>query len=327
MLIQGPNLKGRRLSSLNFELHMGVHKIERTDSYKYLGIIIDEKLNWKLQITKLCSKLSSVCGVISKVRHYLDRSSLLLIYHSLFDSRLRYGILGWGSASDQYMSKLRVLQNRTIRFITFSSFRASAAPLFSALKILPLDEQFLVSKKVFMHSLHYKSLPFTLSMYCQKPEHRYSTRYKTAGNYVLPCPTTNRGQRSIKFTGPKAWAEVPNHLKEIAFRKPFSKKLKEHTLCTIFEEMPPKKKHTNRKNELEQLNLSTLFDTDDEDVEFFGFDSPEIIEHISFQELQEIFSSTGDEENFPGFGNTSNDSDLNAIFQNESSTDEFFGFV
>ena len=36
----------------------------------------DDKLNWDLQISKLCSKLSSVCGVlISKVRHYLDRIS------------------------------------------------------------------------------------------------------------------------------------------------------------------------------------------------------------------------------------------------------------
>ena len=170
----------------------------------------------------------------------------------------------------------------------FSSFRASAAPLYSALKILPLDETLSLSKKVFMHSLHHKSLPFALSMYCEKPEHRYSTRYKTAGNYVLPCPTTNRGQCSIKFTGPKGWAEVPNPLKEIAFRKPFSKKLKEHILATIFEEMPPKKKRTKQEDEFEQLNLSTLFETDDENEEFFGFVLAEIREHDSSQELRKI---------------------------------------
>ena len=106
----------------NFKLLMGTHQIEKTNSYKYLGIIVDDNLNWKLQINKMCSKLSSVCGVISKVRHYLNRSSLILIYHSLFDSRLRYGILAWGTASEQYLSKLRVLQNRTIRFIMFSPF-------------------------------------------------------------------------------------------------------------------------------------------------------------------------------------------------------------
>ena len=31
-----------------------------------------------LEIDKLCSKLASVCGIISKVRHILDRNSLLI---------------------------------------------------------------------------------------------------------------------------------------------------------------------------------------------------------------------------------------------------------
>ena len=182
------------------------------------------KLNWDIQVKKLCSKLSSVCGVISKVRHYLDREALMLIYNSLFDSRLRYGILAWGTMSEQKISKLRSLQNRVVRFITFSSFRTSVAPLYATLKILPLNEILFMQKSIFMHSIHYKSLPFALQSYCEQPEHRYSTRYKTSGNYVLLKSITNRGEHSIKYTGPKAWAEIPIFLKDIAFHKPISKK-------------------------------------------------------------------------------------------------------
>ena len=87
---------------------MGQHEIEQTNNYKYLGIIMDDKMDWKQQIKKLCSKLSTVCGVLSKVRHYLDRKSLMIIYNSLFDSRLRYGILGWGTACEQELSKIRI---------------------------------------------------------------------------------------------------------------------------------------------------------------------------------------------------------------------------
>ena len=271
MLIQRPNLKNRAISSMNFKLFMGIHEIEKTNNYTYLGIIIDDKLNWKLQISKMCSKLSSVCGILSKVRHYLDRAALLLIYNSLFDSRLRYGILGWGTASNQHLSRLRVLQNRAIRFITFSQFRTSAAPLYSLLKILPLNEQFFLQKSIFMHSLHYKNLPFMLSAYCQLPLHRYATRYKTSENYVLPCPSTNRSQRSIKFAGPKAWAEVPKQVKDLAFRKPFSKKLKEHILDVTYVEMPPQRNVVSETDERDDFDLATLFEIEDEDTEFFGF--------------------------------------------------------
>ena len=329
MLLQGPNRKDRRKASMNFKLHMGVHEIEKTDNYTYLGVVIDDKLNWKLQISKLCSKLSSVCGVISKVRHYLDRPSLMLIYHSLFDSRLRYGILSWGTASEQYLSKLRVIQNRTVRFITFSSFRTSAAPLYSALKILPLNEQLFLQKNIFMHSLHFKSLPFMLRTYCQKTGHRYSTRYKTSENYVLPCSATNRGQRSIKYTGPKAWAEVPNQFKEIAFRKPFSKKFKEHILSMNFVEMPPKKRPISSETVFEQFDIYELFLTEDENDDFLGFEVTSANENDHSLTLQEIFSKTSDEEeDFLSFKNISTDfhSDLNAIFYDNSNTEEFFGF-
>ena len=329
MLIQGPTLKDRKISSMNFELYMGSHKIEKTDNYTYLGIIIDEKMNWQLQINKLCSKLSNVCGVISKARHYLDRPSLMLIYNSLFDSRLRYGILAWGTASEQHLQKLRVLQNRVIRFITFSSFRTSVAPLYSVLKILPLNEQLFLQRNIFMHSLHYDNLPFSLRGYCQRPTHRYSTRYKTAGNYVMPCPTTNRAQRSIKFAGPKAWAEVPKQIKDIAFRKPFSKKFKEHVLSEIFEEMTPVTTQISENAEIEPLDLYTLFQSDEDTDEFFGFDLPaESQANPPLDELTLIFSTSSDED-FLGFSEPSNASgnpNLALLFLDESSENEFFGF-
>lgn len=66
----------------NFMVEMGGHVIEQTETYKYLGVIIDENLNWEPQIDKMCGKLASVCGVLSKVRHVLDRNSLMMIYKS-----------------------------------------------------------------------------------------------------------------------------------------------------------------------------------------------------------------------------------------------------
>ena len=44
MLAQASNKKGRAMASSNFRLFMGVHEIERTDNYKYFGILIDDKV-------------------------------------------------------------------------------------------------------------------------------------------------------------------------------------------------------------------------------------------------------------------------------------------
>ena len=213
----------------------------------------------------------------------------MLIYNSLFESRLRYALLGWGTASKCDLSKVKVLQNRAVRFITFSSFRTSLAPLYSALKILPLNKLLFLQKTVFMHNLHYKNLPFELSVYCHQPEHNYATRYITSMNYVLPPISTNRGKGSIKFSGPKAWAGVPTHLKEIAFKKPFTKKIKEYILTNSYVEPPPQS--TSFIDIDENHELRVLFQTEDEETEIYGFD----ISDSAHFELSKLFQTDDDE--------------------------------
>ena len=151
----------------------------------------------------------------------------MTIYNSLFDSRLRYGILGWGTASEQNISKLRVIQNKVVRFITFAEFGSRIAPLYANLGVLPLDKQLFLQQTIFMHGMFYNNLPFALRSYCSFPMQKQNTRYHFNKNFTLPLVKTVRGQTSIKYCGPKAWARVPLNIKEIAFRKPFSKNMKE----------------------------------------------------------------------------------------------------
>jgi len=81
-------LTATRSQNCNFEISMNGVRIQQTDSIKYLGVIIDNKLLWKPQISSLCRKLSQACGVVCKIRHFADTKILRLIYFSLFHSHL-----------------------------------------------------------------------------------------------------------------------------------------------------------------------------------------------------------------------------------------------
>ena len=65
-------LTATRSQNCNFEIFTNGVRIQQTDSIKYLGVIIDNKLSWKPQIRSLCGKLSQVCGVVCKIRHFAD---------------------------------------------------------------------------------------------------------------------------------------------------------------------------------------------------------------------------------------------------------------
>ena len=96
-----------------------------------------------------------------------------------------------------------------------------------------------------------------------------------------------------------------------------------------FVEMPPKKRPISSETVFEQFDIYELFLTEDENDDFLGFEVTSANENDHSLTLQEIFSKTSDEEeDFLGFENTSTDSqsDLNAIFYDNSNTEEFFGF-
>ena len=62
---------------------------------KYLGIIINENLNWKPHVQYLQKKLSTATGIIAKMRYYLKEKNVVALCYVFFHTYLLYGILGW----------------------------------------------------------------------------------------------------------------------------------------------------------------------------------------------------------------------------------------
>ena len=75
-------------------------------------------------------------------------------------------------------------------------------------------------------------------------------------------------------------------------------------------------------------NLNRLFETEDTDGEFFGFDISSLNDQNNIStELRHLFTNSSNELGiFHEFMNTSRSSDLTSLFLNESNDSEFFGF-
>ena len=85
--------------------------LECKEFVRYLGIIIDNNLSWKHHIDHVAIKMSRPVELICKLRHFLQRHTLLTIYRSLVAPYLTYGLMAWGKHI-----------NRTLK--SFSSFKS-----------------------------------------------------------------------------------------------------------------------------------------------------------------------------------------------------------
>ena len=55
--------------------------IQRVTKAKFLGVLVDQYLNWKDHISMVSHKISKSCGIISRIRNTLDIKSKKSIYY------------------------------------------------------------------------------------------------------------------------------------------------------------------------------------------------------------------------------------------------------
>ena len=89
----------RKLTDVPLKLKLNGKRLYPTNSVKYLGINIDENLNWKQQISDIAIKLNKANGILSKLRHFIDRKTLKSIYLAIFEAHLYYSSLAWAQNS------------------------------------------------------------------------------------------------------------------------------------------------------------------------------------------------------------------------------------
>ena len=199
--------------------------LDRVSSCKFLGLILDENLTFKLHCSHVSKKISKSIGVVCRVRDYLDFTSLKMLYFSLIYPYLFYCNLIWGGTGNIHLNPIFVLQKRAVRIISNCSFQSHSNPLFIFSKILKLADIHRYNLGCFMYS------HFSEEVYIRNSSH--NTRFS---HHLLPTfRRLNVSQQSITYLGPVFWNSLPDDLKNIPSLKIFKKRLINY-LLSLYED-------------------------------------------------------------------------------------------
>ena len=149
----------------NFELFIDGTKLERvgkefeTKSFKFVGVHLDETLNWDYHINHVNSKLSSAIYAINQVKNILSSDTLKKIYNALFQPHIEYAIIIWGLSKNKDIESLRLKQKKAIRIVSKSTYNAHCDPLFSKLNLLKFDDILNFNVAGFVSKFHNNKLP------------------------------------------------------------------------------------------------------------------------------------------------------------------------
>ena len=212
-------------SAINIKLTMFNNCLERVQEIKYLGVIFNDELNWKSHIEYIRIKISRAYYIMTKIRHYIDQKTLILLYYSMIHSHLQYCISTWGKQAAYIMKPLETVQNRTIQIITRSDFTAHVTPLYKKLHILKLKDIYNLKIAELLHKIHNNQIISPFNLIKTTHIHAHFTRFSSKANYYLKTPITHRTWSLFSVAAVQAWRNINYEDKSLQLKQ-FRNKLK-----------------------------------------------------------------------------------------------------
>ena len=140
-----------------------------------------------------------------------------MVYHSLVDSRIQYGITKWGTANQTHLECLRVTLNKVLRIILSCGIETPINKMYSTLQFLKIDDIYEFELYKFMYQLHHGKLPevFYKSFTKIASVHAHDTRFKQFAFYALSRVSMSFCKNQLSYRGTKLWCKLDSNYKSI----------------------------------------------------------------------------------------------------------------
>lgn len=207
----------KQAPSLN--IHINNNEISKVDCNKFLGMRIDEHLSWRGHCEYLISKLNSLIYLFRNLKSILNHEQLVNVYHSMVESRLRYGVIMWGASTK--MDDVFKHQKSIIRIIAGVPPTYSCRELFKSLGILTLPGLY-----VFELCTHIYRVRSTLIV--GEAVHHYRTRHRD--QFRTPQTKYNISFTAPLSAGPRLYNKLPDYVKEANTINRFKVLLKQYLI-------------------------------------------------------------------------------------------------
>lgn len=212
--------------SINREVKIKIDnvEIEQVSENKFLGVIIDNKLNWKSHINNTRSKISKTIAIMYKTKPFLNQNSLYMLYSSLILPYISYCVEVWGNNYKTITNPIFLLQKKAIRIATQSDYHAPSNPLFIKLNTLKFQEIVELNTAIVMYKAHNHLLPCCIQELFRPRESRYNLR--GIAIYEKTHARVNIKGRCVSVRGVNLWNSLEKELKNCVSLNSFKKMYK-----------------------------------------------------------------------------------------------------
>lgn len=188
-------------------------KYQLVEHTKFLGVHMDNHLDWKEHITNLCTKIQTAIYGFRITSKYICQRNLKMVYHATIEAKLRFSIIFYGSGN---IKPLFVLQKKAIRILNNMRYDQTCRGTFKSLGLLTIYGIYIQECVIFI-----KKNPNMFRKY-ENQKSYYNTRNN---NYIYPRHNLTTSQKQAEYRCLKMYNSLPKDISMISDIKKFEKEL------------------------------------------------------------------------------------------------------
>ena len=203
-------------------INVGPSVIKESKEEKLLGVVIDQKLNFKQHLNTVCLKASQKLHALARASTYMPKEKTRMVMRAFIMSQFSYCPLIWMFHDIRVNAKINLIHERALR-IAYQDRTSSFEELLitdNSVSIHQRNLQLLVTE-IYRTRMNLNP-PFMKEIFAEREIH-YNLRV-TSNIYARKPRTT--ALENVSFLGQNLWRDLPLHLKESPTVKHFKKDIK-----------------------------------------------------------------------------------------------------
>lgn len=188
--------------------------IQPSETLKFLGVWLDQNINWCTHIQHLLKTLASKHYSVLQLRNCVNLNTLMIYYWGCIHSALAYGIICWGSSSE--MTRIFILQKRILRSMLSLPYTESCRAYFRQYGILTVYSIYIYECVSYIHK-NIENFPRCGDI------NTYTTRI--ANNIYVPYRRLTQTQKGVS-TAIRIYNRLPQEFKTFKDIKKFKMSVK-----------------------------------------------------------------------------------------------------
>lgn len=217
-------------------LRIGETTVSRASDARNIGVIFDDTMLMKEQISSICRITHFHLRNIGSIRKYLNQDACATLVHSLVSSKIDYCNALLSNLPANALNRLQRILNSAARIVSLQPKHNHIRPILFNLHWLPVEQRIKFKVLLFVFKCVNNIAPIYLIdlLKLYQPEREL----RSANTLILDyeAPSVKYGERAFSIYGPTHWNKLPLEIRMSESVDSFKTKLKTFLFKEAFPE-------------------------------------------------------------------------------------------